>query len=244
MQETKAFERIMKAEKGKSNRRSNIINKRHQESQKLPTTNNCEMRDDSWQVKSNSSDATYLIRRESEKCQYNRFIKCQLCSICIHNFSCSCEDYIQHGTICKHIHLLIRHIGEKYNSSQSKIPCSTFLKTIGDTPKMESKTNIKERILQKLNHVASYIHCSPDIEQILSFEKHYLNPSINYIELHKQQRDLTPANKRMKKQDFFSTKRKCSSKIRLGKPTIEEKKEITAALLSKASLSIPESELG
>ena len=48
----------MKAEKGKSNRHSNILNKRHQECLKLPTTNICEMRDDSWQVKSNSSDAT------------------------------------------------------------------------------------------------------------------------------------------------------------------------------------------
>ena len=37
----KTFDRIMKAEKGKSTRRTNIINKRHQESLKLLTSNVC-----------------------------------------------------------------------------------------------------------------------------------------------------------------------------------------------------------
>ena len=48
----KAFDRIMKAEKGKSTRRTNIINKRHQESLKLLTSNVCMKDDDSWKVKS------------------------------------------------------------------------------------------------------------------------------------------------------------------------------------------------
>ena len=75
---------------------------------------------------------------------------------------------------------------------------------------------------------------------ILSFEKQYLNPGMNCIELYKQERDITPANK---KKQFFSTKRKRLSKVRLGKPTIKEKNEIASTLLSQVSLSMPEFEL-
>ena len=95
----KALDRIMKAEKGKSTRRTNIINKKHQESLKLLTSNVCMKDDDSWKVKYSSTDIAYLVRKETDICQYNCFIKCQLCSICIHNYSCSCDDYIQRGTI-------------------------------------------------------------------------------------------------------------------------------------------------
>ena len=132
------------------------------------------------------------------------------------------------------------------NSTQlkdSKIPCSTFMKTVCDASNTKSETNIKDRILKKLNHIASYIHCSSDIKLILSFEKQYLNPGMNCIELYKQERDITPANKCIKKQQFYSTKRKRLSKVRLGKPTIKEKNEIASTLLSQVSLSMPEFEL-
>ena len=41
------------------------------------------------------------------------------------------------------------------NSTQlndSKIPCSTFMKTVCDASNTKSETNIKDRILKKLNH--------------------------------------------------------------------------------------------
>ena len=66
---------------------------------------------------------------------------------------------------------------------------------------------------------------------------------MNCIELYKQERDITPANKCIKKQQFYSTKRKRLSKVRLGKPTIKEKNEIASTLLSQVSLSMPEFEL-
>ena len=36
----------------------------------------------------------------------------------------------------------------------SKIPCSTFMKTVCDVSNTKSETNIKDRILKKLNHIA------------------------------------------------------------------------------------------
>ena len=80
------------------------------------------------------------------------------------------------------------------------------MKTVCDASNTKSETNIKDRMLKKLNHIASYIHCSSDIKLTLSFEKQYLNPGMNCIELYKQERDITPANKCIKKQQFFQLK--------------------------------------
>ena len=43
----------------------NIINKRHQESLKLLTSNVCMKDDDSWKVKSSSADIAYLVGKET-----------------------------------------------------------------------------------------------------------------------------------------------------------------------------------
>lgn len=78
----------------------------------------------------------------------------------------------------------------------------------------------------------NYIHGTSNIEAIVNIEKRYINPTLHCIELYQDQRSATPANKLIEKQNFFSTKRKRqSSKIRLGKPSITEKGEIKAELL-------------
>jgi hypothetical protein len=105
--------------------------------------------------------------------------------------------------------------------------------------KMGSSTrNVKDRVLQKLHHIVTYIHTSSDINSILSLEKNYLTPSLHCIELCLTGLNKTPVSMLILKQNFFSTKR-CSSKVRLGKPTTEERRKMTSALFN----FIPESEL-
>lgn len=94
--------------------------------------------------------------------------------------------------------------------------------------------------MKKINQIATYIHDTSDIEGILNIEKRYLNPCLNCTEL--CEADKTPANKHIDRQNFFSTKRKRSSKVRMGKPTIKEKNKIVSELLD-ISILIPESEL-
>lgn len=106
---------------------------------------------------------------------------------------------------------------------------------------MTNCTNIKDRVLHKLQQITAYMYSCDETESIIGIEKRYLNPCLYCIELCQAQRTPTPLNKHIEKQNFFSTKRKRqSSKIRLGKPSIEEKGKIAAALLQT---TIPESKL-
>ena len=239
----KAFDRITKIEKGKSTKRTKVIHDRHSKSLELAISQVSENGANSWQVKSESSKLVYDLAKEHNQCPYNCFIKCQQCSICIHIFTCTCADSVQHGTICKHIHLLMRYIKEKQpQDTSTSVPESQLKYTtpLLNSVKMSMSANFKDRILQKLQQIATYVyHCS-ETESIISIEKSYLNPCLYRIELCRTQRSPTPANKQIEKQNFFSTKRKRqSSRIRLGKPSIQEKGEIKAALLQT---TIPESQ--
>ncbi len=66
---------------------------------------------------------------------------------------------------------------------------------------------------------------------------------LKFVDLHKSKNiNNIPPNKTLTKQVFYSTKRKRTSKVRLGKPTINEKSEILS-LLSKTKLKDELSEL-
>jgi len=58
---------------------------------------------------------------------------------------------------------------------------------------------------------------------------------MKFVDLHKNSNINIPSNKIITKQVFYSTKRRRTSKVRLGKPTINEKSEISS-LLSKVKL--------
>ena len=64
---------------------------------------------------------------------------------------------------------------------------------------------------------------------------------MNCIQLYQTGLDRTPVSKSLQKQKFFSTKRKRSSRVRMGKPTTEEKSKITSTLIQ--IVDIPEPEL-
>jgi hypothetical protein len=223
----KAFDRIAKIEKGKSTKRTKAIHDRHLKSLELPISSVTDDGKDSWQVQSQTSKVMYSVTRDYEKCPHNCLIECKECCICVHIFSCNCADSLQLGTICKHIHLVVRYIGKDWERSESQLEITPSLLTSVTNP-----PNSKERILQKLNRIATYLHSTSNIEAIMSIEKRYINPAIHCIELYQEQKSATPPNKLIEKQNFFSTKRKRqSSKIRLGKPSHAEKGEIKDALL-------------
>ena len=171
----KTFDRIMKVEKGKRTKRTRTIYERHKKSLDLPSTNVCETGKNSWEVKSNSSlNLVYSVIKENETCPHNCSIKCEECSICVHNYSCTCADSMQRGTICKHIHLVQRYVGTKVAPRTSKPNTAILLRSVQNISKSHSSTNVKDRVLLKLHHIAMYIHGSSDIDSILNIEKTYL----------------------------------------------------------------------
>ena len=46
--------------------------------------------------------------KNTEACRKDKCkLKCPMCKICVHNYSCSCQDYGIRLTICQHIHYVV-----------------------------------------------------------------------------------------------------------------------------------------
>ena len=104
----KAFERLIKVQKGKSSYRISVIKKRHAASLEMALDLIVPCGYNEWKVISSTDDShTYQVKKESE-CSTNCLLRCSDCNICVHEFTCTCPDSVIHATICKHIHLLRR----------------------------------------------------------------------------------------------------------------------------------------
>ncbi len=78
-------------------------------------------------------------------------------------------------------------------------------------------------ILEKLNSVSGFISQCSEIKKLSIFENKYLTSMLKFVDLHKSRNiNNIPPNKTLTKQVFYSTKRKRTSKVSLGKPTINE----------------------
>lgn len=63
-----------------------------------------------WQVNSCSSfDTSYTVQLKNLSCPKSSCEqKCELCDICVHQFTCSCPDHSDWYNLCKHIHAVKR----------------------------------------------------------------------------------------------------------------------------------------
>ena len=125
----KAFERLIKLEKGKTSYRIGIINSRHVHSIKLSIEAVRDTNCNEWTVTSTSKPEThYTIKKQQTICQ-NCHIRCKECNICIHEYTCTCPDSLLNVTMCKHIHLVIRYINSNFNritAEPSNVPMKSL----------------------------------------------------------------------------------------------------------------------
>ena len=101
----------MKLEKGKHTHRICDINKRHRTAVSFAhlATITC-IAEDSFKVSSESRNGTYYtVLKVQSQCHCR--LKCQFCSACAHQYTCTCLDACTNTTVCKHIHLV--HMREK-----------------------------------------------------------------------------------------------------------------------------------
>ena len=93
----KIFARLQKIEKGKSTTRLQLIAGRHKSSSlqlvSAEADGKCQY------VKSSSTSDVYTVRQENEKCPYTCLLICRQCSVCVHQYLCTCLDSITRGTI-------------------------------------------------------------------------------------------------------------------------------------------------
>ena len=237
----KAFDRILKLEKGKSTQRINAITKRHHASLQMSTDQVTTVDAATWEVSSSTKPLTYTVRKHDDSCVLNCWLRCRVCSVCVHTFSCTCPDSLLHGTICKHVHLVVRSAGNtQLNPPQPNVQSSgTLLSSVQNKCTIGGTTQIKDRLLLKVSNIAAHITATADRDMLLDVEKH-LNSCVNLFKAYQSQKSNEPSNKRILQQrPFYSTKRKRkTAKIRLAKPSFDEKASVTTRLLSS---TIPQS---
>lgn len=247
----KGFERLVKIEKGKTTERISQIRARHRASLKIPTDHITETEEYcTWKVKSADGKDVYHVTQINKQCPHNCSISCPDCHICVHIFSCNCPDALIRATICKHIHLLVRYISE--TSTSCTILPQEDLSQMNETVLLE---NLKDKIQfcelqtykhQQLSTLAGQLHTISNIETLRDV-KTLINSALNLIKARETVPTVLPVprkeppNKHIQTQrSFFSTKRKRKpSKVRIAKPTKQEKTDICNALLKGCKQLLP-----
>ena len=215
--------------------------KRHHSSESLATSSVATATNNTWIVSSQTcAGLTYTVTLENVDCPFKCHIKCSVCNICIHMYSCTCTDALVHGSICKHIHLTIQCMKQSNASYSIHQPSSatiqnqvaTILKTVQNPP--STHDHLVRQVRSKLSAISASINQLSSKETLLSINKH-LSTCLSVIEL--QRRTPTPANKKLSQQrTFLSTKRKrAPARVRLAKPTSEEKQTIKLLLTAPHS---------
>ena len=106
----KAYDSLIKSEKGKLSHRLCDINKRHIAANELLTNGKVvPIEGNKWRVSSQSKPhVLYTVERMLDECSCK--LHCGTCKACAHMYSCTCLDASLQTTVCKHIHFVhIRH---------------------------------------------------------------------------------------------------------------------------------------
>ena len=254
----KAYELLIKSEKGKISHRITCIRQRHKTSLKMSTNLVEENGDDCWKVVSSSNLLVcYEVCKEDCSCSATCSLRCTQCDICIHQYSCTCPDSLVRLTICKHIHWLSRKLYPDRNRSKAKPPTYVI------TSDQESKDQVKAKILQEViipskKMLASALDLNKNINILKSLVTQSRDPgmlnhvnalirrAINVIQMTSPSlmdfKNASPVTQNIEPQQSFSSQRKHSRKttVRMAKPSSTRKLSIQQSLITNNSITSEE----
>ena len=88
----KAFKRLIKLTKGKKTKRLIDIHKRHLTSKDMIVDSIEQVEHGVWDVTSSHGNDKYRVTMENEVYPVNYRLRCNDCNICVHSYSCTCQD--------------------------------------------------------------------------------------------------------------------------------------------------------
>ena len=227
----KAFERILKLEKGKSTHRICEINKRHSAAELIDSKKAIvQYSDNKWTVESQTQTGLeYTVLKQPNQCTCH--LRCSKCRVCPHAYSCSCLDATLHATVCKHVHLVhmtqrARTVPVPDSDTQSMDFSSYFHSQPGS---VHSIIGVRTTLLGKLNELQVLISNCNQIDALQSSKQH-ITAAITLIRaLERATVPQLPAKRKMPPNSnhpvqarFFSTKKKKLSASTISKPTISQ----------------------
>lgn len=239
----KTVERLIKLTKGKNTKHMSDIRKRHRTA--LAADFTVVEKDTFWTLTSNGTE--YFITKNIDH-QLFCHLKCSYCNICIQCFTCSCLDFLNKCTICKHIHYIVLKCkfnrGEETTvrdninitaSAQLPEEICDHLQTLNSGNQGSGNKNLdvtdqlKFKIFAKLKSIQGCVDAcsSPEIlSQVYKYLENsetLLQSNSDNIRQFEQKEDFqTPSNTNITKQiRFFSTQKK-RAKSGQKKPQIAE----------------------
>ena len=248
----KAFERLIKTEKGKLTHKISEVNKRHTSAEKVSEcTTVTSISQDHWTIKSAQGQSSYTIKKSSPQACSSCPLKCSHCGVCMHMYSCTCLDSILHSTACKHVHLVHMHMqqqlscteqsdeqstGDTLNQSDNEEYSTTFpqyLERTNSDNKFLTESLVTtcreiQQIIPSISNIAAKRAANKQLKSTLSL----LKASISSENVTLQPTRKYAANKHHEKQQrFYSTRqKKASTSSRWSKPTAEEQVSISNEL--------------
>ena len=247
----KGFQRLRKLEVGKTSHRICEINKRHKSATLMSSSDIQESGEDKWIVASQTNRQLYTIEKLIESCECQ--VKCQICQICPHMYSCTCLDATIHATICKHIHLLqmTTLCDEQLHEMQPPSPVDyAYFENIGIF-KNKGDSNItavsKQRFINDLHQLENIVMSCENNNAIIAGRKllssvfHLIkatNSQSTEVKPELTRKRMYASTKQMDKQlKFFSTKKKRKSETPvLSKPSLRQTIQCKETLNSTETL--------
>ena len=244
----KAYEQLLKVEKGKLTHRLRNVRTRHKNSEKI--SNIIEIKaDEEWTINSTEHQgSTYIIKMYKKDCSCT--LKCDFCQVCAHLYTCTCPDFLIYSISCKHIHAVHTKKTKSINSHSDMIPDETANYTVMK-PEFLGEINThccnnlekgKKSISITIQKIQDLVSICDDADAINAIESRLEDAFVIGSALNKE--SLPEKSKFNKKKiisstqkietvrRFFSTKRKRSkkNKLSLKKPSDINKESLTTEL--------------
>ena len=233
------FKRLIKVAKNASNSKSRKIHESHKSSESI-SSDKIQILEggQSWIVNSLTNPSEkYCVARADKTCN-EPCLKCSVCNICIHTFTCECIDNIIKLNICKHIHACAQAFNKLPDYSSNTFYLEDTI--IGEQeeliemisqPSMKCTTpstpGISGKIINKVELIRSLCATSKVSEEEDMLLNKKLDDIINMLNKTKKLHLNTVENVNIQKKitgqmRLYSTRKRRLHKNDIHKPTVNE----------------------
>ena len=264
----KAFEQLIKAEKGKNTVRQRESMKWHKQGELMKKEAVHKQDNDLWNVQlASKTGMVHHVRRISSACSC--VLKCSSCDACMHTFECSCADYGIRGVLCSHIHsvniLYPRTIAPEVELVDTELEitsdndiekkCKNLSSLIQHDKKAQESgqlADLKAHALSQIAELSDLIQSAPTKDTINTTLWHIRSAisvakGLSVIGSDHQylKTKAFPANKLYEKQKhFFSTKKKRKAQRKIAKLSDATAKQLEDAEVQVCAFCLKENPPG
>ena len=133
-----------------------------------------------------SKDSTCTIQRLADSCKENScFNKCEkfpCVKLCIHLFSCSCQDYLD-GNVCEHLHKMQEFYNQNYPISTDDCDEESNLEYTSGCNESDEQCSTRDSTTRKMNQIQNRLKkISEQVKNDTSVQEHRLDSILSALD--------------------------------------------------------------